>query len=343
MDKRKIEILNAIINSYINYPIPVGSRTISKEFGLGISSATIRNEMADLEDLGYLNKPHTSAGRIPSYKAYRFFVDEIESNLIINNYKNEFDFLNKLLVEDNNNLSNIYKKTAKLLADYTNCTSFVVSLKKPDTKIKSIQLINLNEFSILLLIIGDKGVVEQQIINVSNHIQDKILDEIVIELNNHLGGLDFSEIKKVDIVLRGEFVGYKEFIEDVVRKVSKFNEKISSIDLYYDGLTNILNFEEYFDVGKARNFMDFIQNEEAVLNIIKSKNIDSDFSVLIGDENSEDLMKDNSIIRANFKTKDKRIGLIGIIGPIRMDYKKHISVVKSLRDNLTLAINNLVG
>lgn len=343
MEERKIEILNAIINSYINSPNPVGSRTISKEFDLGISSATIRNEMADLEDLGYLNKPHTSAGRIPSYKAYRFFVNELQKEVF--EYNDDLILqqnIRKFLLEDVNSLDDLYRNAAKLLATFTNCTSYVVALKKPDTKLKFIQLLNIDKYSILLLIVGNKGVVEKQIINTKNSISDENLKEICEKLNEYLCGVDFQQIEGLSVVLKGTIVKYGDFISKVIKRAANFNKKVCKIDFYYDGLTNILNFEEYFDIDRARQFMSFIESKDSILKLIDNSDSDSDIDVIIGEENEEDLMKYNSLIRATFKPKNQRFGQIGIIGPIRMDYKKHIEFIRLFRDNLSMVVDEIV-
>ncbi|WP_138159294.1 heat-inducible transcriptional repressor HrcA [Peptoniphilus catoniae] len=343
MDKRKIEILNAIINSYIDSSSPVGSRTLSKDFNLGVSSATIRNEMADLEDLGYLNKPHTSAGRVPSDKAYRFFVDELIRNDSIFEYDNEdFSHIEDKLLDDVRGMSDIYKNAVKVLADMTNSTSYLVSLEKSDTKIKLIQLVNIDENTVLLIIVGDKGVVDHQRIDLEEPIDDFVLSKISDQLNEYLVGVDFEKISKIKIVLKGDLVRYSKFILDIVAEISKFNDKITASDFYYDGLTNILNYKEYFDVKRAQEFMSFIQNEDSLLSIISDPKDDTGFSVIIGNENSNSLLRNNSIIKSSFGFKNKARGVLGVIGPIRMNYKKHVRAVWAVSYNLTKTINSIV-
>ena len=341
MDKRKIDILDAIINSYIDIPTPVGSRTISKDFNLGISSATIRNEMADLEDLGYLNKPHTSAGRIPSDKAYRFYVDNLQKAY---NENIEDTELQKLMFKDVNSLDDVFRNTAKLLADVTNCTSFVISSKKPDTKIKFIELIGLDSKTVLLLIVGNKGVVEKEIMSLDKPISDEDLKMISENLNKEMMEIDFDKISGLKVMLTGDMVNFRDFISKVIKRASSFNQRISEIKLYYDGLANILNYEEYWDINKARELMSFIENEDSILNVLNNtENKDNtDVEVLIGSENTNEIMKGNSIVRSIYRPEISGIGQIGIIGPTRMDYKKHIKTVKTFSDNLAAAINKMV-
>ena len=343
MDKRKVEILDAIINSYIDLPTPVGSRTISKDLNLGVSSATIRNEMADLEDLGYLNKPHTSAGRIPSDKAYRFYVDKIQS---LQNPKTQIDEnLKKMLFENVVNIDDLFRNAAKLLADLTSCTSYVISSKKPDTKIKFIELISLDDYTVLLLIVGNKGVVEKEIITLDYAISEEELKKISESLNKEMMGIDFDELSGLKVMLTGEMTYYKDFISDVIKRASSFNQRISEVRLYYDGLTNILNYEEYWDINKAREFMNFVENKDSILQMLKNlgNRNETDVEVIIGSENTNEIMKRNSIIRTTYKAKNNQIGQIGIIGPVRMDYKKHIVTVKAFSENLAAALDEMVG
>ncbi len=343
MDKRKIEILNAIINSYINSSNPVGSRTLTKEFDLGVSSATIRNEMADLEDLGYLNKPHTSAGRVPSDKAYRFFVDElVKDNSIFEYYEREFKEIETMLLEGVTKISDIYENTTRILAELTNCTSYLISFKRPDTKIKLIQLLKIDRHSVLLIIIGNKGIVEHQLMDIDTFISESELYSISSTLNQYFVGIDIDKIEKLKIILKGNLVNYKGFISNVINRISKFNDKVSAANFYYDGLTNILNFKEYFDVKRAKEFMSLIQDKDAILEIINDDANVSDFSVIIGNENSENLLKENSIIRSTFKSNNQNNGVLGIIGPLRLNYRECVRVVWMVSYNITKTIDGIV-
>ncbi|RVU55339.1 heat-inducible transcriptional repressor HrcA [Anaerosphaera multitolerans] len=342
MDERKMEILNAVINSYINIPNPVGSRTLSKDLKMGISSATIRNEMADLEELGYLSKPHTSAGRVPSDKAYRYFVDRLQEDFLNESgIEINVDLINKMF-ESVTGFDDLYENTVSLLAEETKCAAFILSLEKPDTMIKFIHLLNIDNYTILLLIIGNRGVVEKQIINVENPIPDHELKAICDMLNESLSGIDFQEIYGLKVVLKGSIIKYSDFISDVIKRASTFNEKVSSVDYYFDGITNLLNFEEFFNIDKAREFISFMEDKNSFLKFINDSSNSTDVEVIIGSENNMELMKANSLIKASFNPKNKQIGQIGIIGPTRMDYGKFINTVREFRDNLSFALDEIV-
>lgn len=330
MDKRKIEILNAIINSYIDMPNPVGSRTISKEYDLGISSATIRNEMADLEELGFLNKPHQSAGRIPSDKAYRFYVNELIDGFIedeeILGFENS---LRKKLKDKSNTLTELFENTTNLLAKVTNCTAFLVAPKKPDTTIKRISLVKLDDYNLLLLVIGNRGVVEKNFINLSSDISENDLIEIENKINKEISGLDFDKIDGIEVKLTGKMALFHNLISDILTMTSKFSGSLTSVEVYYDGLTNILNFDEYKDLDRAREFMSIIEDRESLMKILQFEDLKKDLDILIGNENSISSMKNNSIIKRLFKSYDNIYGSLGVIGPIRMDYYKLINTVNA--------------
>lgn len=342
MDKRKIEILNAIINSYIDMPNPVGSRTISKEYDLGISSATIRNEMADLEELGFLNKPHQSAGRIPSDKAYRFYVDELidgfkEDNRSINFENN----LREELERSSNNLTELFENTTNLLAKVTNCTAFLVAPKKPDTTIKKISIVKLDDYNLLLLVIGNKGIVEKNFLNLSRDISESDILEIENKLNQEISGLDFDKIEGIKVKLTGKMALFHDLISDILTLTSKFSGSLTSVEVYYDGLTNILNFDEYRDLDRAREFMSVIEDRESLMSILQFENLKKDLDILIGNENSINAMKNNSIIKRVFKSYDNIYGSLGVIGPIRMDYSKIINTVNIFGNVVTDIIREI--
>ncbi len=342
MDTRKINILNAIIEAYIDMPTPVGSRTLSKDYDLGVSSATIRNEMADLEDLGFLNKPHQSAGRIPSDKAYRFYVDELFKNF---NSFHDIDASRKImerLLLTSRNHEDFYKNAVNLLANLSSCTAYLITPQKADTKIKRLTLVKLDDFTALLVLIGDKGVIEKYFLEIEN-ISDEDFHLIEKVLNEKMSGIDFNEIDSLKISLSEDMIRHGKFISDLVKIASQFNKKVSSIDIYYDGLTNILNFDEYKDLDKARDFMSLVEDRDSLFQILKNDTFTSDVEVIIGSENSASLMKENTIIRAPFAKEHGIYGSIGIIGPVRIDYMKLVKVVKIFSDAVKSGLKEMWG
>jgi len=340
MDVRKINILRAIIEAYIDMPTPVGSRTLSKEYDLGVSSATIRNDMADLEDLGFLNKPHQSAGRIPSDKAYRFYVDELYENFKSFEDKIFSDKIKEEILNNSNNYEDFYKNTVSLLADISNCTAYLVAPKKSDTEIKRLVLVKLSEDTALLVLIGNRGVLERYTLEIEG-INDEDFYYIEERLNEKISGIDFNKIKSLKISLSDDYVKYAGFISNIIKLASGFNKKVSSIEIYYDGLTNILNFDEYKDLEKAREFMNLVEDKDSLFEILHENNYSKDIEVVIGSENSANLMKENTVIKANFDLSHGIFGSIGIIGPVRIDYSRLFKLVKVFRDAVTNGLEEM--
>ncbi|WP_455257784.1 heat-inducible transcriptional repressor HrcA [Peptoniphilus asaccharolyticus] len=338
MDSRKVEILNAIINSYISSPSPVGSRTISKDFNLGVSSATIRNEMADLEDLGYLNKPHTSAGRIPSAKAYRFFVDELQKHFL--NDEIIRDNLMEIMLTGADSINDVFRNAAKILAEKSNYISYVISFKKPDARIKLVQLVLIDPLTVLLLVVGDKGVVEKHFFKLDVQITEGELENINSLLSDNLVGINLIELDRLDISISSSMAQWANFITDVVRTISDFNKEVEKIDFFYDGIKNVFNFQDEIDKSQVIDIMNLMESSYLA---DKLNEVDEDLTVIIGNENEIDIIKENSIIVSSFHDKNRElIGKVGILGPIRMDYRSQIQNVKIIRDNLKLAIDNML-
>lgn len=315
MDTRKIEILNAIIKSYIDSAVPVGSRTLSKIYELGVSSATIRNEMADLEDLGYLLKPHSSAGRVPSNKAYRFYVDEIMDFVRNNLENNDFD----LDIKNEGPTDLIYRNFVKGLASSTGLFSFLINPKKTSTLIKHIELLKLDENILLLLLIGNSGQIEREVINYKD-ITESEVRTIKNILNEKLTLIEFDEISEIELEIKGSITKHESLITDLVRRSSMFNSNVKSYDIYYDGLSNILNIFEFSDTKRAVDFVSKLEDETLFTDIMNSKTL-KDIDITIGDENNFSSLSDLAVIKCLVKVRDREM-IVGVLGPVRMDYMK---------------------
>lgn len=334
MDERKVKILNAIIHSYIESPIPVGSRKISKEYDLGVSSATIRNEMSDLEDLGYLNKPHTSAGRVPSDKAYRFYVDEWLDDPVVRSSKNTKKML-KFFKDSHGSTEQLYERTAEMLATLTDYAAYVLAPKKRDTTLQHIELYPLDSDVILLLVIGNRGIVEKSVIRLSEGIPEAKLRAIRSQLNKGLTGINFSEINGLSLRISGELAEYQEFISKVVEVAYNVAKKLDHPDIYLTGITNLLKHEEYQDLDRARELLGFLEHEENLTDIFPDIRSSGEIHVVIGSENVSDAMQENSLISAGYGPDRDRTGQIGLIGPMRMDYIPLIQLLGTVSGELT--------
>lgn len=338
LDERKIKILQAIIQSYITNAEPIGSRTISKKFDLGVSSATIRNEMSDLEELGYLVQPHTSAGRIPSDKGYRLYVNRLlESNDL--GFILRHDLKNRLINEIGE-IDQLIYNAARILSKVTNYTSLAIAPQIKKSQLKHIQLIPIDDSKILVVIVTDSGIVKNTVLRTEHSISSDHLNIINNFLNIKLKGLNIGEIgtEVLDQLIK-EIYDYKNSILDILPTIVYALDDIEGIEVFADGVNKIFNFPEYNDVEKARDFISFIENKPFIIDMMLSGE-HNDIEISIGNENAYDEIKNCSVITATYSVNGKTIGKIGVIGPTRMDYSNVISVVRSLSLDLNEIIKN---
>lgn len=341
LNDRKIKILRAIILDYLDTAEPVGSRTISKNYDLGISPATIRNEMSDLEELGLILQPHTSAGRIPSDKGYRLYVDrlmnlhhdEINNGLYIEQLFQRVDRIESLL-----------KNIAQMLANETNYATLVSSPQINKAKIKNIQLIGIQKKRILAVIVTDGNIIKNYMININEPVHQTMLNRLTFVLNEQLYGLTLEQINLPLIQQLKDFAGNNA---DIVNKVlDAIFDTIKSVDdteIYTSGATNILKFPEFNDISKATNLMHRLEEKQVlkdmVYTVLEENGVN--IKVTIGNENVIDEMKDCSLITTTYKLGEENIGFIGIIGPKRMDYENTIGSLSSLMTKMEKIINKL--
>ncbi|AOT68535.1 heat-inducible transcriptional repressor HrcA [Geosporobacter ferrireducens] len=329
---RKMKILQAIIRDFITTAEPVGSRTIAKKYDLGISSATIRNEMADLEELGYLQQPHTSAGRIPSDKAYRLYVDRIMMMRKIAQI--EKNIIQKSLTEKIGELEQLISNTARILSQVTKLTSVVISPQYRHNRLKHIQLIPIDDRSILLVIVLESGVVKNAVLRVGEEMPVEHLDKVSKMLNYRLQGLTVADISnKLMHSAKEEMQMFNSIIASIMPMVMSTLEEIEDVHLYLDGLVNILNLPEYNDIHKAREFITMLDQKDLLKDLLL--NTQEDVSITIGKENKHENLQECSIITATYKLNGRTVGKIGVIGPTRMDYDNIVSVVDFMKSNLT--------
>lgn len=344
LDDRKMKVLYAIINSYIISAEPIGSRTISKHYDLGVSSATIRNEMSDLEELGFLNKPHSSAGRIPSDKAYRLYVDsmlKLQNPKIDISKKNE---IKKILTKESREIDQLIYNSAKVLSAITSYTALAISPQIRESKIKHIQLVPMDNNEILMVMVNSTGLVKNSIFKLDRPIPDNQLNIISNFLNEKLKGLSIEEmIKGFDINIFKEIFEFKNIIDTILPIINNTLEDLETIDLYADGITKILNFPEYKDLDKAKALISFIEDKDLVLDILLNAPLSEDIDIIIGNENIYAPIKDCSIITATYTIGGKTIGKIGVIGPTRMDYLKLINTLKLFSANITEILDTYIG
>ena len=327
LNERKLNILKAIVKDYIETAEAVGSRTISKKYDLGISAATIRNEMADLEELGYLIQPHTSAGRVPSEKGYKLYVDMLMG-------KSELSNEEKKLIQDciQNNVSHIkdlIQETSKLLSQLTNYTTVAVakSLNHKNV-IKHIQLVSIDDNKILLIVVTNNGDIKKADLTSNIYLDQSKLNIISDNLTRKLLGKSIVEIdERLIAFIKYEIGEYSNLIDGLIDALN-YNMSEEEAVFSLNGATNIFNYPEFNDIIKAKSFLNMIEKKETIDSMLKSKGIQKDnVNIIIGSDNDLELAKDCSIVTATYNIDKDLVGKISFIGPTRMDYARIYAIV----------------
>lgn len=334
LDERKFEILRAIVSDYIETAEPVGSRTIAKKYSLGVSSATIRNEMSDLEDMGLIGRWHTSSGRVPSEKGYRFYVDSMMQSRALTS--DESMFLQKMLIENISQTEYMLKETAKALSHLTNYPAIVSEPFLKKATIKHIQLVPMDEKSLLLVLVTDTKTVKNQVVNVNASPGPNELTRLSEHLTRHLAGLSIREISRrlIDKML-AQFGEHAHVLMPVLGIIADMLQE-DDVRVFTSGVKNILTFPEFSDKSKAEAIFSALE-DRALLFEILGKPLPG-IQIVIGGENSLDLLKSCSLIKANYTIKNQSTGCIALIGPMRMNYAQAVSVVSGILQSIQYVI-----
>jgi len=329
---RKIKILEAIITDYIETAEPIGSRTIAKKSGLGISSATIRNEMSDLEDLGLISQPHTSSGRIPSGLGYRLYVDSMMQSKQLSS--DEALFLQKMIIDNIYQIEFMMQETARTLSRLTRYPAIVSEPHLKKTKIKHVQLVPLDEKSLLLVLVTDTNAAKNQIVNVTAAPGYETLVQLSFHLNKCIAGLTIREISREVIDQMLQFFGKDAHIlMPILGAISAIIQAEDDVRVFTSGVKNILAFPEFADIRKAEEMFQALEDRESLMEILGQDTIPG-IQIAIGEENSIDLLKSCSLIRANYTIDNQSTGCIALIGPMRMDYAQAVSVISGVLQNM---------
>ena len=332
LDERKTKILQAIIKNYLETGEPVGSRTISKYTDLNLSSATIRNEMADLEELGFIVQPHTSAGRIPSDKGYRFYVDAMMLE-----HEKEVEQLKDVLPENEEKLDHMLMQAAKLMAVNTNYATMVTAPRSSKNVLKFLQLSRMDASHILAVIVIEGNVIKNTVIDVAESLNDETMLKLNILLNTHLNGLSVEEINLGLITALKQQAGmYGPIIEEVIDAVAETIKEDEDLEIYTSGANNIFKYPELSDNQKASDLINAFEEKQLLTQLIDDTDSEgrNEIKVYIGEESPIQTMKDCSIVTANYEFGDGMRGMIGIIGPKRMDYDKVVGTIKTIKSQL---------
>lgn len=333
LSERKQKILQAVIDEYIGTAEPVGSRAISKKNELGLSSATIRNEMADLEEMGYLLQPHTSAGRIPSDVGYRFYV-----NSLMRRYQMSVEAIEKMqmiMAERVSQLEMIIKKASLIASSLTEYTTVVTSPKLNSSVIKKIELVNLGFGNVMIVIITKTGVIKNQSIEIN--IDDEAAAALTVILNNRISGmtadeLTFDKIKAIGDEIEGKFSIQPKVLISILNFVYEAIDSLDQTEVYVNNAKSILSYPEFSDVNKAREMLTFLENKDNLVKLIGSSKDGVD--IKIGAENEFSELNNSSLVTVDYSMGNKVVGRIGVIGPKRMNYAKVVASLDCISNHV---------
>lgn len=333
LSERKIKILQAIIRNYLETGEPVGSRTISKYTDLNLSSATIRNEMSDLEEMGYIVQPHTSAGRIPSDKGYRLYVDTM-----MEEKDRELEELKEMMLEREDKMDHLLKQVAKLLAVNTNYATMISAPTIHSNKIKFIQLSRVDVNQLLAVVVAEGNVIKNNIISVGEALDDETLLKLNILLNTHLNGLALEEINLGMITAMKQQAGiHSDIVADVIDAIAESIKAEEDLEIYTSGANNIFKYPELADQQKASEIINTFEEKQMLTELVQetlSDESNTGIQVYIGNETPIQSMKDCSVVTATYELGEGMRGTIGIIGPKRMDYDKVVGTLKIITHQL---------
>lgn len=337
LDERKEKILKAIIANYMETGEPVGSRTISKIPELGLSSATIRNEMSDLEDMGYIIQPYTSAGRIPSDKGYRYYVDEV-----LKDKELEFSGFKSQMLEKVDKLEHVLKHLAKILASNTNYATMIAGPTTNKTKIKFIQVSKMEDGKVLIVTVFGGNIIRNNIIDIHKDLTDEELLNVNLLMNTTLNGFSMDDISLNMITQMKDKSGeLRDAIDILISEIANaFRDAGNDMQIYTSGTTNIFKYPELSDGEMASKLIDTFEEKEALKKIFEETGKDTAIQVYIGEESPIQNMKDVSIVTANYELGQGMKGTIGIVGPKRMDYAKVLRTIKECMTQLDNSLND---
>lgn len=335
LTERKLKILQAIIADFVRTAEPVGSRTISRNYELGISPATIRNEMSDLEEMGYLTHPHTSSGRVPSEKAYRLYVNELMGKKELS--ESEKMVIAQKLYQNVTELDNLIERAAHVLSEITNLTAFALSPGKELDKLRYINLIPVDERTVVLMIVSESGKVSNTAVQLDRPVEDETLRILAKNMTYNYSGKTLSEALKMDIIknFREDAEAMAMFRNNVMPGFLRTLEDMLNVNLYMDGLTNIFSIPEYNDIEKAKSFFEVLGRKEDIRQKLIAR--DDGMIITIGGENQDADLSECSVVTATYHVDGKLVGKLGVIGPTRMKYDEVTSVVEYLTDNISKA------
>jgi heat-inducible transcriptional repressor len=331
LSERSKKILYAVVQSYINYPDPVGSRVVTKRYPFGLSPATIRNIMSDLEEMGFLTQPHTSAGRVPTDLGYRFYVDSLvrEGDLNSNIEVEILQGLYKRLEILKNNIELLLSETTKSLSMLSHYLGIAMSPTPDMTTLRKINLLKYSVDKVAVVLFTDEGLIKNKIIAVDADISQKDLNRIATYLNSEFSGFTFDEIR---VKLIKEMSREKVQCDHLISKAMRICREALCFplnELFVSGLSEVLALPDFTDLKTIRELSKAVEDKHNIIKLLDKMSETDGVQVIIGSENEQDEMKGLSLVASPCREYDRPVGIVGIIGPTRMNYAKAIYIVEN--------------
>jgi heat-inducible transcriptional repressor len=338
LSDRKKQILKAVVEAHIAAGEPVGSKFLVQSNLLSCSSATIRNEMAELEEMGYLEQPHTSAGRVPSELGYRFYVDSLIESYAMTT--NEITEINKLLKSKMNELDQILLAASKLAGNLTNYTSFVMKPRASSVRIKRFDVIYVDRHSMLLVMISDGGAVLTKQLSIEQGVSQMTASDLAAALNDHISGLTANEITLPIIVELENAMGDKAgIVNPIIKIIYESMNELDDGDLKISGMDRLLQYPEYSNKDQLRELLGAFEKKEDILELVSDPESDG-VNVVIGSESSVKVMNNSSLVFKPIKKNGRTVGYVGVLGPRRMNYKQVLEALGDIGGNITCMIDD---
>ncbi|AGC69005.1 heat-inducible transcription repressor HrcA [Thermoclostridium stercorarium subsp. stercorarium DSM 8532] len=344
LSERKKQILKTLVDDYIRTAQPVGSRTISRKHELGLSSATIRNEMADLEEMGYISQPHTSAGRVPSDKGYRFYVDHLMQVQALK--MEEIRQIRDAIERKINEINTLIRRASDIISSITGYASVALSPSLSKASLKSVQVLPVDEKKLLIVIVTSAGVVKNHVIRVNNEIEinHDALTILTNYLQKKLNGLIIENIELPLINdVQTETGVSDEIIDPVMEGLKKCMQEADDTELIMNGITNLLNHPEFSDVIKVKELFELFNEQHTIKSLMSAAMKKGKINVQIGMENEHEVMRDCSVVTTVYNLGDTELGTLGIIGPTRMYYSRVFSAMNYLRNLINSEILRIIN
>lgn len=334
LDDRKNKVLQAIIDDYVATAEPVGSRTIARKYQLGVSPATIRNEMSDLEELGFLEQPHTSAGRVPSDKGYRYYVDCLMESQTVS--ASDEEVIRRTFERKVREIDTLVRETARLLSDTTHLTAVISGPQIQKAHFRELRLVPLGGDKAVLVYITDSGFIENQVLELPVEVTMLELQRVSELLNDQLRGQPVESLSRAAVrTLQQELYRYGALLEQTLQFLGQKLEPGERNRLYLGGTTHMLNQPEFRDVDKVRDLLNLLENDEVVAGVLASSNPGERPTIQIGEEIKVREMTDCSVVSATYRLGDEVIGRVGVIGPKRMEYARVVGIMNSITRHLS--------